>query len=152
MGNASKIVLVGAASLIVGVYGISLKMVQGTDVGTALSHVRLVQNERVEDAAVKAALERITRAPLLGKSSTSGTVTALGGGTFQYSYTKDSTVVCTNPPFTYYYGHATLTMIQYGDTKTFDVSMQNKPKTNPGFRHILRGQWQVTKYHVRSLH
>jgi len=141
MGSASKVVLVGAASLIVGVYGISLKMVQGTDLGTALSQTRRVQNERAEDAAMRAAVYQITKAPLLGKSNTSGTVNALGGGTFYYNYVTHTT-----------WGTATLTMIQGGDTKVVDVTMEKKTTTSPGFRHILRGQWQVTKYHVRSLH
>jgi len=140
MGSAAKVVLVGAASLIVGVYGISLKMVQGTDLLTSLSHSTRVQNERAEDAAVRATLDRVTRAPLLGKSSTSGTVTALGGGTFYFTYTTHTT-----------WGTATLTMNQSGDTKVIDVTMTKETNTSPGFRHILRGQWQVTSYHVRSL-
>jgi len=144
MGSASKVVLVGAASLIVGVYGISLKMVQGTDVETALSRMQIVQNERAEDAALRAALDRITRAPYLGKSSLSGTVTALGGGTFYYNYTTHYTTDST--------GTATLTMNQNGDSKTIDVTMKQTTTTKPGFRHVLRGRWQVTKYHVRSLH
>jgi hypothetical protein len=141
MGSASKVVLVGAASLIVGVYGISLKMVQGSDVGTAVSQVKQLQNERTEDAALRAALDRITKAPNLGRSNASGTVTALGGGTFAYNYTGHTT-----------WGTATLTMNQDGDSKTIDVTIEKTTTTNPGFRHILRGQWQVTKYHVRSLH
>jgi len=141
MGNAAKIVLVGAASLIVGVYGISLKTVQSTDLQTALSHTTLVQNERAEDAAVRTALERVTRAPLLGKSSTTGTYSALGGGTFSFTYTTHTT-----------WGTATLTMNQSGDTKIIDVTMAKQSTTNPGFRHLVRGQWQVTKYHVRSLY
>jgi hypothetical protein len=141
MGSASKVVLVGAASLIVGVYGISLKMVQGTDVGTALSQVRIVQNERTDDAALRAALDRITRSPYLGKYSLTGSLTALGGGTMNYNYTSYTS-----------WGNMTLTMNQDGDSRIIDVTLEKKTTTNPGFRHILRGQWQVTKYHVRSLH
>jgi len=143
MGNASKVVLVGAASLIVGVYGVSLKMVQGNDAQVALSQTARVQNERAEDAAVRATLDQITKSPYLGKYNRTGTVTGLGGGTFYYNYT-------TGYPGGYY-GSATLTMDQNGDTKTIYISMAKQSSTKPGFRHIIRGQWQVTQYHVKSL-
>jgi len=145
MGNAAKVVLVGAATLIVGVYGVSLKTVQGNDAAVALSQTARVQNERAEDAAVRATLDRVIRAPYYGKSDMVGPLTALGGGTFSVSYSSDYPVHGT------YSGHATLTMSQSGDTKIIDVWMAKQTSTKPGFRHITRGQWQVTNYHVRSL-
>ena len=144
MGNAAKVVLVGAASLIVGVYGLSLKAVQGNDATIAMARATRVQNERAEDAAVRAILDRAIRSPYLGKYNMTGSLNGLGGGTFTATYT-------TNYPSTYS-GHATITMSQNGDTKIIDVWMAKQTSTNPGFRHITRGQWQVTKYHVRSLY
>jgi len=140
MGNAAKVVLVGAASLIVGVYGVSLKTVQGNDAQVALSQTSLIQNERAEDAAVRATLDQVTRSPYLGKYNRTGTVTGLGGGTFSYNYTTHTT-----------WGTATVTMNVNGDVKTIDVTMAKQTSTSPGFRHMTRGQWQVTKYHARPL-
>jgi len=142
MGNASKVVFLSAASLIVGVYGISLKNVQQIDVTTALSSSTRVQNERTEDAAVRATLDIVAALPPFA-SGASGDVLALGGGgaKFHYIYTKVS-------PGN---GKATLTMNQSGDTKTIDITLKKQTSTNPGFRRFTRGQWQITQYHARSL-
>jgi hypothetical protein len=59
MGSSSKVLLVGATSLIVGVYAISLKNVQTIGLKTAQSQVNQMQNERLVDAALVLALNKV---------------------------------------------------------------------------------------------
>jgi len=142
MGSASRVLLVGATSLIVGVYAVSLKGTQTNDLTAAISTLNRVQTERIEDAAVRGALDRIVRAPYYGRYNMAGSITALGGGSYYVNYTTYTT-----------YGYATITYYPpTGDTKTLDVRYDKMSTTKPGFRHMTRGQWQSTRLHVEPVH
>lgn len=56
MGSSSKVVLVGATSLIIGIYGVSLKSVQSSYVQAAQTNVSRVQRGLAADAAMRSAL------------------------------------------------------------------------------------------------
>src|SRR3972149_4219645 len=142
MGSASKVILIGATSLIVGVYATSLKKVQAGDLETALARVSRIQTERVEDAAARVVVSRIS--PYLSYTTSypyyttiTGQREALGGGYFTYTMEIHST-----------YATATVTLYQTGAPKVITIRADKMTTTKPGFRRILRGQWQVTKYYV----
>ena len=72
MGSSSKVLLVGATSLIVGVYAISLKNVQSNNMQTAQSQVARIQNERLVDAALVLALDRVKNTGGIVNSTVTG--------------------------------------------------------------------------------
>ena len=82
MGSASKIVLVGATSLIVGVYAVSLKNVQSNRLMAAYTDVSRVQDRYTVDAALRGALSSFQS--YNGIYEVWGTKTLLGGGTYYY--------------------------------------------------------------------
>lgn len=155
MGSASKIVLVGATSLVVGIYSVSLKRVQTIDLSTSISQTSRVQTESIEDMALRASLYRVQYNRDLDMSykyTIAATRTLLGGGTYTYEF-KDIEInrvldikgtVKVIPPS--------------GDTTKVDVNVSKVgagdpafPVTKPGHRHFVRGRWQITKAFVRPL-
>ena len=134
MGSSSKVILVGATSLIVGVYAISLKKAQADGVETAMKHMNRVQLERAEDAAMRTALASFVKAG--GTRAKKGTMKGLAGSTFTYSITPGANTAV-----------MTITTVKNGKKssirsrldKDVDGHMEHGP------RKIHRGQWAVTK-------
>lgn len=158
MGSASKIVLVGAASLVVGIYAVALKRNQTNDMSTSWSYVKRVQTERIEDAAIRFAAYRVqynvdNQRIVLGSMTAftvGATKTALGGGTYTYNLSV---------PANAYYATGTVTVNPPNeDSKTISIRVDRVygtgstgVGTKPGHRRFVRGQFQVTKYFVRTL-
>ncbi|HTY37152.1 MAG TPA: hypothetical protein VMH23_08560 [Bacteroidota bacterium] len=156
MGSASKIILIGATSLIVGIYAVSLKKVQTNDVNTALVEVNRVQFERVQAAAVRSALSLFYS---YGGGDLSGTRTALGGGTFTYSFTSHWNSYVWDPR-TYSYGaydytNLTVTVYLNGVPRVVTARVERTDLSGSygyvkqGPRKMHRASWEVTKYYVQ---
>lgn len=80
MGSSSKVILVGATSLIIGIYASSLKAVQYQHIQTAEANVQRVQHMFAADAALRSALNTYVNN---GAHDVSETKTLPGGvGTF----------------------------------------------------------------------
>ena len=163
MSNGSKIVLVGATTLLVGIYTVALKQAQLTDIVAADQIGQISQTERVTDAAFRAAVYRVqtnvkTYRDLMGNMSAlsiAATKTALGenGGTYTYNlyvpyagYNATGTVTVTVPD-----GKATTHYVE----KTYSVEVKRvngtgslATGTKPGYRTAVRGQWQLTRYQL----
>lgn len=155
MGNAAKIVLVGAASLVVGIYSVSLKRAQTSGLMTSISHVSRVQTESYEDMALRAALYRVqfNRDQDMSTVYTiASTKTLLGGGTYTYDFPNIAINKVLNIT-----GTVTVTPPNEA-TKTIDLAVSRVnsgdpsfPTTKPGHRHFVRGKWQITKAFVRPV-
>jgi hypothetical protein len=162
MGNASRVVLVGAASLVVGIYSVGLKKAQLNDIQAADLMGKAAQIGRVTDAALRVAVYRVQANVMNYRDvlhSTAGinisaTRTALDGGTYSYNL---------NVPTTYPYPYTN--PVGYNATGTVTVNIPNElPKTYNveikrvngtgstgagtkwGYRSLVRGQWQMTRY------
>jgi hypothetical protein len=155
MGSASKVILVGATSLIVGIYAVSLKTIQTNDVQAAMSQVNRVQIERVEDAALRVVVSRIPSN--LSYASFSDSRAALGGGSYSYNIYRYAYSDYPSVPHPYkYYWSGTVTLTPpFGDPKVITMQADKSDNmggaTKPGFRRLIRGQYQVTKYFVLSV-
>lgn len=152
MGSASRVILIGATSLIVGIYAVSLKTIQTNDIQAAMSQVNRVQTERVEDAALRVVVSRIPSN--LSYSSFSDSRTALGGGSYTYAMFRNSysDYPSVSHPYVYYWTGTVTLYPPVGDPKVItiqaDKSVNMGGATKPGFRRLIRGQYQVTKYFV----
>ena len=136
MGSSAKVLLTGAISLIVGVYAISLKNVQTTNLRVAQSQVDRVQNERLVDAGLVIALDK-----LKGGKDATGTVNVLGR-TIKYEITPNGIQKAS----------ITLTLTEKVDGVDVILMQLNAEakKDQPhkkGFRKIHRGDWQITSVH-----
>jgi hypothetical protein len=142
MGNASRVVLVGAMSLVVGIYGVSLKKVQSADLDASLMPVKRVQFERKAAAAVRSALNIWVGNGYAFDYGGSGN--ALGGGTFTYDFHYNS----------YYdYVDVTLNVKAYQDPapRVVTARLQNTWGYGgmlQGPKKMRYGTWQATKYFV----
>ncbi|HCA81259.1 MAG TPA: hypothetical protein DEP53_16135 [Bacteroidetes bacterium] len=168
MSNGSKIVLVGATTLLVGIYTVALKQAQLTDIVAADQIGQISQTERVTDAAFRAAVYRVqtnvkTYRDLMGNMSAlsiAATKTALGenGGTYTYNlyvpyagYNATGTVTVTVPVNK---GLQDVRALQdYVRTYSVEVKRVNgtgslATGTKPGYRTAVRGQWQLTRYQL----
>jgi len=159
MGSAAKIILVGAASLIVGIYAVALKGNQTNDLATSWSYVKRIQTERIEDAAVRMSAYRVqynidNQRTNLGNMlafTVGATKTAPGGGTYTYNISV---------PANAYYGYGTVIVTPPNeDPKTISIRVDKvyglsstNAGTKPGHRRFIRGQYQVTKYQVATIH
>jgi hypothetical protein len=156
MGSASKIILIGATSLIIGIYAVSLKTVQTIDLGTSLVEVKRVQYERIQSAAVRTAMYKYTTGVY-----SSSSFYALGGGTYTYAYTNYGSYMS---PSYYYYksdgtktANVTLTLNLDGVSRVATAEMEDvttRPYASTryvkqGPRRAHRGIWEVTKYYVQ---
>ena len=155
MGSASKIVLVGAASLIIGIYSVALKKVETNDLTTSISRATQVQMEKNEDQALRTSLYRVqfNRDANSGALNVGSTRAMLGGGTYTYSFPNIA-----NLQYTDIWGTVTVTP-PTGDAKVIDVridkvGVSGSPLayTKPGARRYVRGQWQITEAFVRTVH
>jgi hypothetical protein len=100
MGSSSKVILVGAMSLIIGIYASSLKSVQNQQIQTATANVNRVQHLFAADAALRSALS--TYEANNGKNNVSETKTLPNnGGSFVNNITKGSSNAVTSITITY---------------------------------------------------
>jgi hypothetical protein len=142
MGSSSKVLLVGATSLIVGVYAISLKNVQTTGMQTAQFKVSRMQNERVVDAALILALDKVKNAN--GNFPQPLTVTGAHALGADLSYTiqsqgNDKVLV-------------TLTISRNSITQTVKAVIEKTQSSHSqkrGFRKSHRGNWQLSNAFVQ---
>jgi hypothetical protein len=138
MGSSSKVILVGAMTLIVGTYAVSLKQVQTKQVAAASAVVDRLQQEQTFDAAMRAALDAYVAGN--GSSDKSGTLTAVDGGTFTYSV-KNVDGVAT----------LTVTMTRNGGIKVATAKLtKTSSKVKQGSRRIHRGQWEASSAFISS--
>ena len=140
MGSSSKVLLVGATSLIVGVYAISLKNVQTAGMQTAQSHVNRMQEERLVDAAVIMAINDVKNSG--GNENKAVTGAHALGADITYSISGANG------------NHANifLTITKGGFTTTVKakverISGSHGPKQ--GMRKLHRGIWQLTNAFVQ---
>jgi len=147
MGSSSKVLLVGATSLIVGVYAISLKNVQTTGMQTAQSRVDRMQNERLVDAALILALDKVKNTG--GNFSTPVTVTGKHALGADISYTISNGDGDTATIF------LTITKGSFKETvkATVEKISQSKghgrDRQKRGYRKMHRGDWQLTNAFVQ---
>jgi hypothetical protein len=152
MGNASRVVVVGAMSLVVGIYGLSLKKVQAVDLDASLMPVKRVQYERKVAAAVRSAMsDWELKYRLYGPPSTypyqltGPTTSCLGGGSFNYTFTYD--------PY-YHYADLSLSMTSFQDSlpRVITARVENLGSywaMTQGPQKMRRGVWQTTKFFVQ---
>jgi hypothetical protein len=147
MGSASKIILIGATSLIVGIYAVSLKKVQTNDINTALVEMKRVQFERVQAAAIRTAIDKFISAPYYGSYDISSSRFQLGNDTtFTYSFTGTDPGVSSSLQVTVYQRNQYNVFVPRIITATVTNTSSGGVKQGP--RRIHRGTWQVTKYYV----
>lgn len=158
MGSAAKVVLVGAASLIIGIYSVALKRVQTNDLTTSLSQASMVQSEKAGDMALRASLYRVQYNRDLDSVSAytvTATKTMLGGGTYTYNFP------CNAGQMTAIWGTVTVnpSYPPNADPKIIDVRIDKVgntgsliPYTKPGASRYVRGRWQITQVFVRPIH
>jgi hypothetical protein len=145
MGSSSKVLLVGATSLIVGVYAISLKNVQTTGMQTAQSQVDRITSERMVDAALSLALDD-TRASfannILKKSGDTKTVNGKPafGGTIGYTVTRKSNSTA----------EINLTVSSSSGKNKVVVAQVEQARKNHGYRKVHRGDWRVASVFVKK--
>jgi len=154
MGSAAKIILVCAVSLVVGIYSVSLKRAQTSDIMTSISQTSRVQTESIEDMALRAAVYRVQAnrdADMSYIYTIGSTKTLLGGGTYAYDFPNIAINKVLNIQ-----GTVTVTPLDEA-TKTIDVTIDRvgsgafSQVTKPGHRHFVRGRWQITKAFVRPV-
>ena len=134
--GGSKVVLVGATSLIVGIYSLSLKRVESDYVKASSNRVKVVQLDRLAEATLRLAVNDLANG--WSARSVSGKK-ALGGST-DYAISKNGTT------FT-----ITATVKVGGATKTIvATALKTTGTIKKSFRSIHRGQYVVTKYYVKN--
>lgn len=155
MGNASKIILIGATSLIVGIYAVSLKKVQANDINTALVEVKRVQFERVQAAAMRTAIDKFISAPYYGSYDIASSRLQLGSDTtFAYTFTGTNPGHSSNLQITVYqrnfYTGSDGKLYSVLVPRTIIATIENASPgvVKQGPRRIHRGTWQVTNYYV----
>jgi hypothetical protein len=166
MGSASKIILVGATSLIVGIYAVSLKKVQANDISTSMLDVKRVQFEHVQAAAVRTAIDKFLSNPYLGKNNLSSSRTQLGGDatfTFEFKSTRPDT--SSDLSMTVYqrtqlkeYQRNQLVVRDTLVPRTIVARVENTALgisygyVKQGPRKMHRAKWEVTQYYVQREH
>jgi hypothetical protein len=157
MGNASRVVVVGAMSLVVGIYGLSLKRVQTADMDASMMPVKRVQFEHKVAADVRSAMNwwvgtyenykstHLGSKPPSALYSTTGT--SFGGGTFSYTFNYSNALDTAGlrllPPVAYQDSvRRVITGVVENSATYSDPILQ-------GPRKMRRGTWQVTKFFVQ---
>jgi hypothetical protein len=136
MGSSSKVLLVGATSLIVGVYAISLKNVQTTGLQTAQSHVSRMQNERLVDAALSLALDDVQKHGSYDKTVTGRHAL---GGTIDYTVIRKTSSTA----------EIDITVKISGKDRIV-VAQVEQAKKKSGYRKVHRGDWRVASVFVKK--
>jgi hypothetical protein len=145
MGSSSKVLLVGATSLIVGVYAISLKNVQTTGFQTAQSQVDRINNERLVDAALSIALDDTKTsfaANVLKKNGDTKTVNSKPalGGTIGYTLIRKTNSTA----------EIDITVLSSAGKNKIVVAQVEQTKKNHGYRKVHRGDWRVASVFVKK--
>lgn len=134
--GGSKVVLVGATSLIVGIYSLSLKRVESDYVKASSSRMKMVQLDRLAEATLRLAVNDLAN----GWSARSVKGKKALGGSADYTISKNG--------LTY---TITATVKVNGATKTIVATAENATGTvKKSFRSIHRGRYVVTKYYVKN--
>jgi len=134
--GGSKVVLVGATSLIVGIYSLSLKRVESDYVKASSNRVTVVQLDRLAEATLRLAVNDLAN----GWSARSVKGKKALGGSADYTISKNG--------LTY---TITATVKVNGATKTIVATAENATGTvKKSFRSIHRGRYVVTKYYVKN--
>jgi hypothetical protein len=134
--GGSKIVLVGATSLIVGIYSLSIKRAETTYATSSMNRVRTVQVDRLAEAALRLALNDFAN----GYTSRSVAGKKFLGGSADYTASKhDSTYTIT----------ATVKVGAIQKTIVATVA-QATSMLKKSLKAAHRGQWYVTKYYVQN--
>ena len=134
--GGSKVVLVGATSLIVGIYSLSLKRVESDYVKASSNRVTVVQLDRLAEATLRLAVNDLAN----GWSARSVKGKKALGGSADYTVSKNG--------LTY---TITATVKVNGATKTIVATAENATGTvKKSFRSIHRGRYVVTKYYVKN--
>lgn len=138
--GSSKVVLVGATSLIVGIYALSIKKVESNYVATAMKRVQTVQADRLAEAGMRFALNRIANSNgSLNKLTKIGKKVGDGVVNFDISNGTPSSA------------DLTVTVDIGGVTKTVTAHVERVTGSiKRGLKSIHRGQWIVTKYYVHQ--
>lgn len=137
MGSSSKVLLVGAISLIVGVYAISLKGVQTLSMQTAQSYVNRVQNERMVDAALILALDQVKNTG--GSVTTTPTVRHALGADITYSISNVDSAKAT----------IFLTITKGGFAENVKANVEKISHQKNGYRKLHRGDWQLASVFIQ---
>ena len=142
----SKALLFGAISLIVGVYAISLKNVQNTGMLAAQSGVDRMQNERVVDAALILALDKVKNTG--GNVNT--TVTGKHALGAEISYTiSGADGEKANVSLTICKRDLTQKIIFTQIVKATVEKIAEAKSHKKGFRKAHRGKWQIVNAFVQ---
>jgi len=136
--GSSKVVLVGATSLIVGIYALSIKKVETDYVATSAKQVQTVQADRLVEAALRLAVDKIAyyRGSLHKLTKKDQEIL---GGTVDYDITN-GTSTSADLRVTASIGGVTKSVIAHVVKTTGTIKK--------GLKSIHRGQWTVTKYYV----
>ena len=128
--------LVGATSLIVGIYSLSLKKVESDYVKASLSRMKVVQLDRLAEATLRLAVNDLANG--WSARSVSGKKTL--GGSADYTISKNGSTYT-----------ITATVKVNGSSKTIVATAENATGTvKKSFRSIHRGKYVVTKYYVKN--
>jgi len=132
--GSSKVVLVGATSLIVGIYSLSIKKVETYYVKAAVERADIVQIDRLTEAAMRLALGQIANTST--RSRTVRNVSALGGS-FDYTIKRQGRKSA----------QVTLTVRTGTVERTVKafVNYTTEPRKN-SMKTPSRGNWTVYKY------
>jgi hypothetical protein len=145
MGSSSKVLLVGATSLIVGVYAISLKNVQTTGMQTAQSQVDRISNERLVDAALSLALDDAKSSFANNTLRQNGDTKVVSsksalGGTIGYKLVRKSNSTA----------EIDITVSSSSGMNRIVVAQVEQTKKNHGYRKVHRGDWRVASVFVKK--
>jgi hypothetical protein len=145
MGSSSKVLLVGATSLIVGVYAISLKNVQTTGMQTAQSQVDRIYNERLVDAALSLALDDAKASFANNTLKKDGDTKVVGsksalGGTIGYTLIRKSNSTA----------EIDITVSSSSGKNRIVVAQVEQTNKNHGYRKVHRGDWRVASVFVKK--
>jgi hypothetical protein len=145
MGSSSKVLLVGATSLIVGVYAISLKNVQTTGFQTAQGQVDRLNNERLVDAALSIALDDTKAsfaANILKKNGDTKTINGKSalGGTIGYTVIRKTNSTA----------EIDISVTSSAGNHRIVVAQVEQSKKNSGYRKVHRGDWRVASVFVKK--
>jgi hypothetical protein len=139
--GSSKVVLVGATSLIVGIYALSIKKVETDYVATSAKHVAMVQADRLAEAGLRLAVDKIANMNGSLKKLTKKDQYVLGG-IVDYNISNGTSSSA----------DLTVTVSIGGVTKSAiaHVVKKDRGKISKGLKSIHRGQWIVTEYYVQG--
>ncbi len=136
--GSSKVVLVGATSLIVGIYSLSIKKVESSYVTASMNRVKMVQLDRAGEAALRLAVNDLAVSDGLWTRSVKGMKVL--GSSADYTVSKQGNT---------YIIAATVSI--GGTTKTVQAYVEKVTgQAKKSFRSVHRGQWQVTDRYERN--